>query len=76
MDSRKVLVYTLASSDGGVAIAPKKTMFDGDDRFDNIMSEPKLNEVNIRIAPDIVGGANTPILINQETVKMMDFQSR
>lgn len=43
MNRPKVVVYTVASADGRVAIAPNKTMFDEDDRFDSFMSEPKLD---------------------------------
>ncbi len=35
MDRLEVVVYTLASAEGRGAIAPNKTMFDGDDRFDS-----------------------------------------
>ncbi|MFO7837001.1 MAG: dihydrofolate reductase family protein [Candidatus Thorarchaeota archaeon] len=43
MDRPKVVIYTVASADGRVAIAPNKTMFDGDDRFDSFMNEPELD---------------------------------
>ncbi|MBD3157223.1 MAG: deaminase [Candidatus Lokiarchaeota archaeon] len=43
MDRPKVVVYTVASADGRVAIAPNKTMFDGDDRFDSFMHKPELD---------------------------------
>jgi len=43
MDRPKAVVYTVASADGRVAIAPNKTMFDGDDRFDSFMNEPELD---------------------------------
>ncbi len=43
MDRPRVVTYTVASADGRVAIAPNKTMFDGDDRFETITSTPEIN---------------------------------
>ena len=43
MDRPKVVVYTVASADGRVAIAPNKTMFDGDDRFDSFITQPEID---------------------------------
>ncbi|TFG11697.1 deaminase [Candidatus Thorarchaeota archaeon] len=43
MDRPKVVVYTVASVDGRVAIAPNKTMFDGDNRFDSFITKPEID---------------------------------
>ena len=43
MNRPKVVVYTVASADGRVAVAPNRTMFDGDDRFDSFITKPEID---------------------------------